>query len=415
MKILILHRIPYHKIQYHRGIDHDYHEVTYIGTESALANIPDSLKCEKIVRPGVQSPSAEIIKIIANQPNVRFDKVISLSEYELLEAAKVRESLLVDGPTVEEVLLVRDKVLMKKAIANSGIRAPRFVKLTEVLQSPNVDWTGPTVLKPIDGASSENVKVFSNFTECMNFIKSHSSAIANFDEGRFEIEEFVQGPILHIDGLVVKGEIKCWLPSEYLGTCLDYAQGQPLGSIQLTQDSEIESFTKDVIKALQIREGSFHLEAIRDNDGLVFLEIANRVGGADVVDTFERATGVYLPAAELSALVGDTHFYNLENQHQMPKEKYGWFVFPGHHLPAGYADISGFDKFKSNSTLVRFNELTDNALPRNITYQSAEVPLAGVICGSTSEEVFSWMKSLFATVEVQSIIQKPSTTRVHHA
>jgi predicted secreted Zn-dependent protease len=92
VKILILHRIPYHKIGYHRGINHDRHEVTYIGTETALTNIPEQINCQKLVRPGVGKTADEVITILETQ-QLQFDRILSLSEYELLDAAKVLRSL----------------------------------------------------------------------------------------------------------------------------------------------------------------------------------------------------------------------------------------------------------------------------------------------------------------------------------
>ena len=44
MKLLVLHRVPYAKIDYHRGIDHTEHDVTYIGIDKALETIPRDLR-----------------------------------------------------------------------------------------------------------------------------------------------------------------------------------------------------------------------------------------------------------------------------------------------------------------------------------------------------------------------------------
>lgn len=404
MKILILHRIPYHKIQYHRGIDHNIHEVTYAGTKAALANIPANLNCKQIIRQGIQSASEELINYFSQntRDETIFDKVISLSEYELIDAAKIRDALAIGGPTVEDILLVRDKVLMKKAINEANIQTPKFRKAEEILNSPMPFWHGRTVLKPVDGASSENVYVFNLYLECFNFLKHQQEVDPKFQLNRFQVEEFIEGPILHIDGLVIEGNIVCWMPSQYLGTCLAYAQGKPLGSVQIQPTHKIEQFTKHVIQALNIKQGSFHLEAIQSEEGLVFLEIANRVGGADVVDTFNLATGVYLPAAELSSLVGDVHLYDTMKVLNISSEKFGWFVFPGHHLPNGLAQIFGLDEFRNHASVVRLNELSDGLLPRNITYQSVEVPIAGIVKGTNSQELFDWISTLFAKVTVES-------------
>lgn len=57
MKILVLHRVPYFKIEYHRGISHDRHDVTYFGTDQALATLPPHLRCERVSRPVSARPS----------------------------------------------------------------------------------------------------------------------------------------------------------------------------------------------------------------------------------------------------------------------------------------------------------------------------------------------------------------------
>src|SRR5574337_89938 len=154
MKLLVLHRIPYHKVAYHRGINHSLHEVTYIGTAEALSTIPLDLRCTKIERPGRKPAAEEILELV--KATTKFDRVISLSEYELLDAAKVRESLGVPGPRLNDVELVRNKALMKNAIVGAGLRAPRF--WTGEGQWTGA-WSGRTVLKPIDGASSEGIKI----------------------------------------------------------------------------------------------------------------------------------------------------------------------------------------------------------------------------------------------------------------
>lgn len=406
MKILILHRIPYHKIDYHRGIDHNKHEVIYVGTSTALQNIPPDLKCKKVARSGKTSASVEILDLVNKGAFGvdSFDLVISLSEYELLEAAKIRDALNIRGASYEDTLLVRDKVLMKEAVSKAGVRVPAFAKLNDVLAhiiKPN--WQGPTVLKPKDGASSENVKIYSSLMHCLDEIRNDKTSISNFAIDQFQIEEFILGPIIHIDGLVSHSEISCWLPSEYLGTCLDYANGKPLGSFQLPPNKEFLDFTENVLQAVRIKEGSFHLEAILTEQGLVFLEVANRVGGADVVDTFERATRIFLPAAELSSLVGDVDFYSFNKGHKLDTQAFGWFVFPGHHLPEGKSKLIGFDKYREDSHLLRFNELKDQKLPRQITYQSVDVPLAGVATAVNSILLKEWMQNLLSEIKVESI------------
>ncbi|MEU2063703.1 ATP-grasp domain-containing protein [Streptomyces sp. NPDC013455] len=415
MRILILHRVPYPKIEYHRGIDHDRHDVTYFGTAGALATLPDGLRCARVERPGTAAPYDEAVAWLdglAEPP--RFDRIISMSEYELLDAARLRERLGVPGAPVERVLLSRDKVLMKQAVEKAGLRVPRFLPLTEFLAADGkAGWTGPTVLKPHRGASSVDVVVFGSAEEAYTSVSGRRSGVAELDgeaqaeaAGDFEVEEFVSGPVLHFDGLVENGRVLALTASEYLGTCLAYAQGLPMGSFQIDLADGIAAWVDEVLRAVRIEEGSFHLEGIRDDGGtgeLVFLEVGNRVGGADVAATFELRTGVHLPSWELRVLLGEEVAGRLP---AAPPDAgyYGWFVHPGHHLaPGTFEGFDGAEPFRTDPRALTWQELAPGApLPGHVTYGAYETPLAGIAATASPEETRDFMAGLFQALRLRT-------------
>lgn len=282
MKILILHRVPYFKIEYHRGISHDRHDVTYFGTDQALATLPPDLRCDRVSRPGLRPVFEEAQKWLARKPR-EFDRIISASEYELLDAALLREHLGVPGAPPAQVVLARDKVLMKQAVEDAGLRVPRFLPLPQFLADEGLaPWHGRTVLKPHRGASSEDVLVFDTTALATTAIREGRTGIARLDAGKdretFQVEEFVSGPIRHFDGLVQGGEVLVLSASEYINTCLQYSQGRPLGSFQIGFSDETRAWVARALAAVRIEDGSFHLEAIVQDGELVFLEVGNRVG-----------------------------------------------------------------------------------------------------------------------------------------
>jgi hypothetical protein len=69
MKILILHRVPYPRIEYHRGINHDLHDVTYLGKQAAIDTLPSDLRCHRVTRPGVASAYDEAQQWLAQFRN----------------------------------------------------------------------------------------------------------------------------------------------------------------------------------------------------------------------------------------------------------------------------------------------------------------------------------------------------------
>jgi biotin carboxylase len=406
MKILILHRIPYHKIDYHRGINHDSHDVTYVGTETALSNIPSSLNCHKLVRSGVKKTADEVISILEKK-KLTFDLVLSLSEYELLDAAQIREYFQMSGATIAQVEKVRNKLVMKTMVAAAGICVPGFLSLPELIEH-DPKWQSSIVLKPIDGASSENIKIFSSTTVLLEALRQGRTGITVIDQqdcsnlSQFEVEEFIQGPIFHFDGLVQQGEVKVIVASQYVGNCLEFANGKPLGSVQIDLSTQARNWALRVLQAVELTHGSFHLEAILRDKELVFLEVANRVGGADVVDTFEMATGIHLPSEELKIYLSE--ILKLPKTDFLAK-KYGWYVFPGHHYQFDHCHIVQDNHFRNNPFVIRWHQLSaTQKLPKHITYQSVEVPLAGLIGGNNSQALQKFLQELFTQIKVEPLL-----------
>ena len=411
MNILILHRVPYARIDYARGIDHERHDVTYFGKREVLATLPPGLRCSAVERPGVGSAFDEARAWLRSAPRSVaevFDRVISLSEYELLDAAQLREWLGVPGAGVDQVRLVRDKILMKQAVQRAGLRVPRFLPLGDFLDlRGRVAWSQGTVLKPHSGASSADVVVFESPQQAFDAISGRSSGVSKLDGerpeiGEYEVEEFVSGPVVHFDGLVDSGRVVALTASRYVGTCLGYAQGLPLGSHHIPLTDAARLWTRQVLHAVEIHHGSFHLEAIENGPDLVFLEVGNRVGGADVVATFELATGVHLPSQELRILLGEPVCLPPTSG---PRESrwHGWFVYPGHQAGHGtYNGFDGADEFRNSAAVVSWNELPPTTTLRShVTYSAHEAPLAGIVATQSPDDTRLWMESLFASARLR--------------
>ncbi|WP_447007373.1 ATP-grasp domain-containing protein [Saccharothrix isguenensis] len=394
MRILVLHRVPDTLVRYAESIDHHAHEVTYIGVPDRADTMPAGVPARRLSRPGTGPAHEEIIAALAGEPAP--DVVIALSEYDLLTAARVREALGAPGPTEAEVLPYRDKVAMKAAVDAQGLRTPRFLGLTTALAAPDeVPWSGATVLKPLSGASSEGVTRHPGVKGALQAARS-----MGVDADEYEIEEFVEGPIIHVDGLVADGAAVTVVVSRYVNTCLAYAEGEPLGSVQIDTDPEVVDWVLRCLAAVNIATGPFHLEAIEGPDGLVFLEVGARFGGADVVDTFELATGVRLPSAQLRLLVEGASAH-IPNRVPAPDARYGWFVWPGHTLGTTHCRVSGAEEFAEHPLVWRWvQRAADEPVSRTITYADAHVPLAGVTGPAGSDDMARLMAEMFAAVKV---------------
>ncbi|MFD6679605.1 ATP-grasp domain-containing protein [Micromonospora parva] len=397
MRILILHRITDDIIRYADGLDFEAHEVTFIGTAERMATLPARLPGTRIERPGTGATETEVVAALAGHPKP--DLVIAQSEFDLIAAARIREALDVPGPREADVLPVRDKVMMKAAAARAGLRVPRYLPLVSALDGADVGWSGRTVLKPLDGASSQGVRVFDTPASALETVR-RDGLPSDADPTGFEIEEFVSGPIIHVDGLAVDGTPVTLQASRYVGTCLGYAEGSPLGSVQTDTPPAVVEWTTACLRAVGITTSLFHLEGIETPDGLVFLEVASRFGGAGVADTFELATGVHMPSVQLRAL--STSGASAPEAHDSgPDARYGWFIVPGHTLGARFCTVDGADEFRRSPLTWRWVQRTeDEPVSQALSYAEYDVPIAGIVGPAPTAVLEQFLRDIFASVKV---------------
>lgn len=280
--IVILNRWDDDFSEYHRYIDHTKHKVAYISTKAGSVRLPRELAVAIDVldelAPGEELQAALLRSKVALGGQV--DRLLCLSEFDLLTGAWARECLGVEGYHMKQALRFRDKTEMKGAILKSGLRAPRFASTEddECLGAFVEACSFPLIAKPKCGAASVGCALLHTQEELCRFLEDKPRA-------DYEVEEFVDGIIYHVDGLVFGGEVVFIKPWRYIGTCLGFAQGEALGSVLLESGphkDKVITFSERCLQALGHDNGCFHLELIDGPGGLCFLEIGARVGGGEI-------------------------------------------------------------------------------------------------------------------------------------
>ncbi|MEV5242179.1 hypothetical protein AB0K89_24205 [Streptomyces cinnamoneus] len=391
MKILVIHQVPYRKMSYHLGLDHDLHDVTYIGYPQRMADLPAGLRCRRIEL----TEGEDLVEGVTARTRADdgYEKVLSLSEFGILEAWHVRRHLGLDGPSLEQIERVRDKVSMKRALADSGIRYPRFEEAPAPCDA--LPWTGRTVIKPRQGASSEGVTVHDTAREALT---AYWKLENRFD---VQLEEYVDGDILHLDGLVSDGAVVDMVVSKYVNKPVEYLAGAPLGSHQIPDPGgRFQTFAQQVVTALGVDSGCLHLEVFDTAEGeLVFLEVANRMGGAGVVNAHLRHTGVHLPSHEIALRLG------LERPAaDRPTGRYhGWLAVPGHHLhPAAGHTITVPDALRRHPGIDALYVLdADRPLPDHVTYHEWLVPAFVEASHEDPQELEAFLRACARSITVE--------------
>jgi len=278
---------------YERYVDHAYHRMAYIVTPegaTVLGNKPH--KHVEIVRDfkelaPLSAAVAECSKVLGG-----VDCLISLSEFDLMMAAELRALHHIPGDQPHDVARFRDKTVMKNRMLAAGVRAPRFFALDARRSTMDAVYTlrYPVVIKPRCGAASAGVHVAQS-RDALDRI------LSDLPLSEYECEEYIPGPIFHVDGLVCEGKVQFQKASRYLGTCLNFAHGKPLGSITLAPSdfrAELLRFNAQCLRALDLCQCAFHLEIIGSSDGLFFLEAEARVGGGEIPFIMHDIFGVDL-------------------------------------------------------------------------------------------------------------------------
>lgn len=300
---LVLNRFDDEFGEYHRFVEPGSCRMVYLTLAHGLSVLDLTNALETVV---VDDLDFDTVLPAAHELVTRhgpFDGIIGLSEFDLDCAARLRAALGVRGWTPEFVRSFRDKPRMKELINRTGLRVPRFLELDGTVSAEDiVAMVGlPVILKPRAGAASQGVVRATS-------VRQLAESLAKVDPAEFECEEYIKGDIYHVDGIRRGGEFHFVSASLYVNTCLDFALGQPLGSVLLDHGpgrARVIDFGAACLDALDLDDGPFHLELFGLPSGeLVFLEIGLRPGGAEVPFLHRDLFGIDLFGEAFRATLG---------------------------------------------------------------------------------------------------------------
>lgn len=226
------------------------------------------------------------------------DRVVALDDFDVEKGALVRETFRIPGMGQTTARFFRDKLAMRIRAQKACIRIPRFSSLfnndalTRFLQNSEAPW----LIKPRSEASTTGIRKVHTLDEAWAVVhelgdKRHT----------YLIEEFKPGNVYHVDSLSFASKAVFSRVSEYLATPMEVAHGggifrtrtmPPTGA----ETTDFLTINDAVMAAFGMRHSASHSEFIRCNhDGeLYFLETACRVGGANIAEMVEAASGVNL-------------------------------------------------------------------------------------------------------------------------
>jgi biotin carboxylase len=209
----------------------------------------------------------------------------------------LREHMRIPGMGETTTRYFRDKLAMRARAKFAHLPVPEFVRLVndgEVLAFAR-STPSPWMLKPRSQAGAIGIKKIASEHELWKSLEPLGD-----DRSFYLLERYVPGQVYHVDTIVFHGELLFCNVSKYGAPPMDVTHQ---GGVFTTRTLPVEDpKTKElcelnwkVLQAFGLVWGVSHSEFIIAHNGTTyFLETSARVGGANIAELIEAATGVNL-------------------------------------------------------------------------------------------------------------------------
>ncbi|MEV7007424.1 hypothetical protein [Streptosporangium sp. NPDC051022] len=304
--ILVIHRWRDRHALYEDYIDHDVHRVTYVSTDLGMRSVPERAAAVRVVP--ATDDLAEVMEAVTELSGAfgAPDRVVALNEGDLDTAAAVREQLGCAGQDPGQLARFRDKLVMVETVTGAGVATPEFADAPdeEAVLAFTARHGWPVIVKPRRGTASRGVVRLDSEDDLP--LLRHLPA-----EPRL-VQRFCDDAVFHVDGLWTGDRLGPWRASRYLNTCVDFTQGEALGSVEIDDAvllAELEKFTAAAAGAMSGDPWVFHLEVFAGTapgggHRFTFLEAGYRVGGAEIPFVWREVHGIDLMRAAADVQLG---------------------------------------------------------------------------------------------------------------
>ena len=250
-----------------------------------------------------------------------------------------------------------------------GINQPRFETFNVFKNEKYIldNFSKPCVIKPIFGTSSHGVLMIKdnnyNYSEVVKMIKStvnrdNRESFKRFS-GDMVIEEYIPGKMISLDGfvqnrkLIVIGSIEFIMGKEPY-----FTQVSSYISARLTKEefSVAKKMLNLIIKRLGFENTPFHAE-FRLKDGTPYLiEIAGRIAGGFIHETFNKVYGINIIGLMLDCWLGN----NVDRVYKSKGVNFHTFIYPDIKTDSILDDIN-YANIKTHENLWYFRQISQKS------------------------------------------------------
>jgi biotin carboxylase len=229
---------------------------------------------------------------------IKFDILVALDDFDVEHVAFLREYFRIPGMGETTARYFRDKLAMRIKSHLEGIPIPRFTALfhDEDINKFADTVPAPWLIKPRMQASASGIKKIHSKEKLWEVLDSLGG-----ERHEYLLERFAPGDVYHVDSLTYGGKVIFSRVSRYLDTPFEVAHGGGIFRSQTinfgtAEEKALLALNEKVMIGFGMQYSASHSEFIKGRaDGeYYFLETASRVGGANLAEMVEIASGVNL-------------------------------------------------------------------------------------------------------------------------
>jgi biotin carboxylase len=252
-----------------------------------------------------EATTEDYVRAVTNVAGTgRIDRVVGLDEFDVINAAKSREHLQIEGSSSLFLLRFRDKLRMRRMAHAGGIPCPEFVgvfnpdEINEYLSRSSAPW----IIKPRTEVNAFGIRKCESMDQVWQTLNQLDARNTWRDHpSQFLIERFIEGRVFHVDSVVENGKVVAAGVSVYGKPPMKVSHHGGVFTTSIlphksAERKELENLNKKLLKAFDYRRGVTHAEFLQSGETGEFflLEVAARVGGAYIANVLEHAAGYSL-------------------------------------------------------------------------------------------------------------------------
>jgi len=300
--LLIIEKNPYGSLGLKKASELGV-SIVFLGSNKYYNRLSDEDRgyIERVVEIDSNDPDAVIAVVNEIRESTPIHGVMTFMEFYVPLAARIAEQLGLPGIRAQDAANARDKALMRQRLAQRNVAIPAFsIVSTQEDAIRAASAIGyPNILKPVNMSGSRGVMrndSESDFVRNLAHLMNYPPPFGVAKSARYLVEEYMDGPEFSVESISYRGEVEVVaITKKYLAEPTFVEIGHLVPADLPPEDhAAICALTRQAVLALGIRDGGSHTEIKLTRSGPKIVEVAARLGGGNIPELVELATGVDL-------------------------------------------------------------------------------------------------------------------------